>query len=99
MRFDSTDKGRQVVVILAEAFASMTPQRKAPEYYASGIQREAYLKVYAALNGNLAELARKGVARGRYSRENLLAWLENCVHQEEKPTTQAGPTLRDLGYA
>ena len=100
MRFDGTEGGKLIASLLEETYAGMTPPRKAPEYYANPKQRDAYLQIYRYLNGNLKELANKGLARGRISRENLLAWLQNCVEQEQKRQPGANtPTLEKLGYA
>ncbi len=79
LKIDLTAGGTIIKRELDTCYQSKNPPRSAPEYYSNSQQRDLFLVVYSALNGQLETLTRKAISRDRVALPSLLAFLEVCV--------------------
>lgn len=82
LRLDKTPEGAFIFGELLKAAEST--RRRAPRYYQSPQQRDAYLKVFGSLNGEFRVLTVKGIERQRVSLSGLLAWLQECAKRKNE---------------
>lgn len=98
LRIDATEGGRILVGCYERLFHGL--RRRVPEYYANSGQRDAFLRVFEALGGELHLLIEKGFARERVRRSDILAWLEACVERNRvakaPPGSSPGISEADL---
>lgn len=77
LRFNLTPEGALMAQKLRAVCESKG--RRATEFYANVLQRDAYLTAFSALGSNLERLLDSAMKKDITERGKLLAWLEGCA--------------------